>query len=123
MKRITFIYLASYLLAGGLGLMLLPAFTLNLFQSSGSYGDIMPRAVGMFMIGLGGIVAQFVIHGDYKYYPYSIYIRSFFVLFLFFLYARSSDPLFVVLNVVVLIGLLPSIYTLVREKNVGASSF
>ena len=116
MKRLTMSYLASYLVVGGLGLAFFPAFTLNLFQSNGDYGDIMPRLVGMLMFGLSGLIALFAFHRDYRYYSYSVYIRSFFVLFLFYLYSRSADPLFLVLNVIVLIGLLPSIYTLVRER-------
>ncbi len=122
MKRITLTYLAVYLLAGGIGLTFLPAFTLDLFQSNGDYGDIMPRVAGMLMMGLGGLITQFVLRKDYTYYAYSVYIRSFFVLFLFFLYFRSSDPLFIVLNVIVLIGLLPSIYVLVRERNSEGSA-
>ena len=116
MKRLTLTYLAIYLLIGGLGLTFLPSFTFRLFLSNGDYGDIMPRVAGMFMIGLSGLIAQFVYYQDYKYYPYSVYIRSFFVIFMFFLFARSSDPLFLVLNAIVLIGLLPSIYTLIRER-------
>ena len=108
--------LAIYLLVGGLGLAFLPSLTLRLFLSTGDYGDIMPRVAGMLMIGLSGLIAQFVYYQDYRYYAYSVYIRSFFVLFLFFLFARPSDPLFLVLNAIVLIGLLPSIYTLIRER-------
>ena len=115
MKRITLSYLAAYLLFGGLGLAFMPQLTLDLFQSNGDYGDIMPRLVGTFMIALGGLIGQFVYLRDYKYYPYSVFIRTFIVIFLFFLYVRSDDPLFLVLNVIVLIGLVPSIYTLIRE--------
>ncbi len=119
MKRITLTYLAIYLLIGGLGLAFLPALALRLFFSNGDYGDVMPRVAGMLMIGLSGLIGQFVLNQDYRYYPYSVYIRSFFVLFLFVLYARSSDPLFLVLNGIILIGLLPSIYTLIRERAGG----
>ncbi len=116
MKRVTLSYLAGYLLFGGLGLAVMPEFALDLFQSNGDYGDTMPRLVGMFMIALSGLIAMFVYLKDYKYYPYSVFIRTFIVLFLFFLYARSDDPLFLVLNAIVLVGLLPSAYTLARER-------
>ncbi len=119
MKRITLTYLAIYLLIGGLGLAFLPALALRLFFSNGDYGDVMPRVAGMLMIGLSGLIGQFVLNQDYRYYPYSVYIRSFFVLFLFVLYARSSDPLFLVLHGIILLGLLPSIYTLIRERAGG----
>lgn len=117
MKRLTLTYVATYLLIGGIGLALAPSLTLRILLSNGDYGDVMPRVTGMFMIGLSGVVAQFLFYRDYKYYPYSVVLRSFFVLFLFILYARSNDPLFLVLNGIVLIGLLPSIYTLIRERS------
>jgi len=65
------------------------------------------------MIGLSGLIAQFVYYQDYTHYAYSVYIRSFFGLFLF---ARLSDPLCLALNSIVLIGLPPSIRTLIRER-------
>jgi hypothetical protein len=54
LQRLTFIYLATYLLVGGFGLLVMPELTLRLLLSSGSYGDVMPRLVGLFMIALGG---------------------------------------------------------------------
>ena len=116
MKRITLTYLAVYLLVGGLGFAFLPDFTFELFQSTGNYGDIMPRVTGIFMIALSGLIALFVYYRDYKYYPYSVFIRTFIVIFLFVLYFRTDDPLFLILNIIVLVGLLPSIYTLIRER-------
>ena len=50
LQRLTFIYLASYLLVGGLGLLVVPELTLRLLLSNGSYGDVMPRLVGVFML-------------------------------------------------------------------------
>ena len=116
MKRLTLSYLAIYLLAGGLGLAFFPAFTLDILQSNRDYGDIMPRVAGVLMIGLSGLIAQFVYYRDYKYYRFSVYIRSFFVLFFVYLFFASTDPFFLVLNLIILIGLFPSIYTIMRER-------
>ena len=110
MQRLTLIYLSTYLLLGGLGLLLLPDLTLRLLQSNGAYGDIMPRVVGMFMLALGGVIFQFVRAQDYRYYLYTIFARAFIVLVLTTLYFKSQDPLFLVLDAIVLVGLLPSIY-------------
>src|SRR5262245_32517712 len=110
MKRLTFIYLASYLLVGGLGLLITPELTLHLLLSNGSYGDIMPRLVGIFMIAIGGLIFQFVGHRDYRYYRYSIVARIFILIAMSALYFKSRDPLFLVFNAIVLVGLLPSIY-------------
>ena len=49
MQRVTLIYLTTYLFLGGLGLLVFPDLALRLLLSNGSYGDVMPRVVGMFM--------------------------------------------------------------------------
>jgi len=116
MKAITYWYLAGYLLFGGIGLAFVPQETLWLFLSNGDYGDIMPRVAGMFMILLGGMIASMSARRDFTYYTRSIQLRLFAVAFLLFLLVRSGDPLFAVLTVVVLIGLLPSIAAALRER-------
>ena len=110
MQRLTFMYLSTYLLLGGLGLLLFPDLALRLLQSNGTYGDVMPRVVGLFMVALGGVILEFVRAQDYRYYVYTILARAFIVLVLTTLYFTSHDPLFLVLDAIVLVGLLPSIY-------------
>ena len=116
-KRLTLIYLATYLALGGLGLLLVPDLALTLLLSNGDYGDVMPRVVGMFMLVLSGIIASFVRRADYSYYLLTILARSFIVVVLTTLYLRTRDPLFLALNAIVLIGLLPAMYVqFVRER-------
>lgn len=110
MQRLTFIYLASYLIAGGLGLLLAPELALRLLLSNGSYGDVMPRVVGIFMIALGGVIVQFLRARDNRYHLYAIAACMFIVVALTALYFKTRDPLFLVLDAIVLVGLLPSIY-------------
>ena len=110
LQRLSFVYLASYLLVGGFGLLVVPELTLRLLLSNGSYGDVMPRLVGVFMLALGGVILQFVLARDYRYYRYAIIARMFIVVALTALYFKARDPLFLVLDVIVLVGLLPSIY-------------
>ena len=110
LQQITFIYLSSYLLVGGLGLVVVPELTLHLLLSNGNYGDVMPRVVGVFMLALGGVILQFVLAHDYRYYRYTIIARIFILVAMTALYFKSLDPLFLVLNAIVLVGLLPSIY-------------
>ena len=76
LKRLTLIYPATILTFGGLGFVLLPEFTLDLLQSNQDYGDVMPRLVGMFMVGLGSLIGLFVARNDYTYYGYSIVART-----------------------------------------------
>jgi hypothetical protein len=115
MQRLTFSYLTGYLLVGGLGFLAVPGVAVRLLLSNGAYGDIMPRVVGMFMLALGGLIFQFVRARDYRYYLYAIVARSFIVVVLTALYFKARDPLFLVLDVIVLIGLLPSIYVAVQS--------
>jgi len=116
MQRVTLIYLTTYLFLGGLGLLVFPDLALRLLLSNGSYGDVMPRVVGMFMLVLSGFIFQFVYRRDYRYYAYAVFARSFIVLVLTALYFTTSDPLFLVLDAIVLVGLLPSIYVLAIRR-------
>lgn len=117
MKRATWWYLAAYLSLGGLGLLLVPDLALSLLQSTGDYGDIMPRVVGMFMLVLAYLVTSFLRRGDYGYYVATIVARSFIVIVLAALYFRSGDRLFLVLEGIVLIGLLPAFYVHFTSSN------
>ncbi len=110
MKRWTLIYLAAYLGVGGIGLLFEPRVALSLLLSTGEYGDVMPRVVGMFMLVLSTIVYTFVRRRDYSYYLTTIVARIFIVATLAFLHRLSTDPLFLVLQGIVLLGLLPAIY-------------
>lgn len=116
LKRITLTYLSAYLLLGGLGLALAPELALDLLQAEQDYGDVMPRVVGMFMVALGALIGLFVYNRDYTYYPYSIVARTGIVVFLFILYTIDQDPLFLVFNAIVLLGLLPSYFAYFSER-------
>ena len=109
-QRLTLIYLATYLLIGGGSLLVAPDLALRLLLSNGAYGDIMPRLFGLFMFVLGGVIYQFVHARDYRYYFYTIVARSFIVVVMTALYFKARDPLLLVLDAIVLIGLLPSIF-------------
>jgi len=115
MKFFTLSYLASYLILGGIGFAFLPYLTLSMFMSNADYGDVMPRVAGMFMILLGGLVANMAAARDFTYYRYSVYARTFAVGFLAYLLTKTGNPLFIVLLAIVLIGYLPSLYIVVRE--------
>ena len=76
------------------------------------------------MLALGGMILQFVRAHDYRYYRYTIIARIFIFAAMTALYFESRDPLFLVLDAIVLVGLLPSIYValvMVRSP-IGSSS-
>src|SRR5262245_60107812 len=124
LQQLTFIYLSSYLLVGGLGLLVVPELALRLLMSNGSYGDVMPRLVGVFMLALGGVIVQFVWAHDYRYYRYTIIARIFICVAMTALYFKSLDPLFLVLDATVLVGLLLSFYVdlAMARSPIGSSS-
>ena len=113
----TFTYLVTYLAIGGIGFALFPAETLALFFSNGDYGDIMPRMVGLFMSALSFLLYNMLKKSDWSYYSATIYLRSAIVLFLTWMYFKSNDPLFITINVIVLIGLIPSIIVQIKSKD------
>lgn len=102
-------YLSTYLAVGGIGFAFFPTQILQLFLSNGDYGDIMPRIVGMFMCALSFLIFKILRNEDWKYYSATIYVRSLIVIFLFVLFYKSGDPMLLVVNGIVLIGLIPSI--------------
>jgi hypothetical protein len=101
---------------GGVGLLLAPDLALRLLLSTGDYGDIMPRVVGMFMLVLSYLITSFIRRHDFRYYGATIAARVFIVVVLGALYLRSGDRLFLVLEAIVLIGLLPAIYLQISDK-------
>jgi hypothetical protein len=116
MQLLTFSYLDSYLVIGGLRFLLMPDWTLRLRLAQGSYSDIMPRLVGVFMAPLGGADIQFLRAGDYRYYGYTIAARVFIVAALTALYLTTGDPLFVAMDAIVFDGLMPSMYVAARQQ-------
>lgn len=110
LRRLTLTYLVAYLAVGGLGFALLPETTMDLFQSNGDYGTVMPRLVGVLMLGLAYLIFNIVRNKDWHYYPVSIVVRAVITVFLAYLYIDSDDPMFLVIGAIVLVGLLPSIW-------------
>jgi hypothetical protein len=102
--RLSLLYLAAYLTLIGLGLLFLPDQTLRLLQSNGEYGNIFPRLVGMLMSGLGmSVIGLFRLRVP-ELYPPTLFIRLYFLVCLAAFYGMSTDPLFLVLFVIVGIG-------------------
>jgi len=108
-QKITLTYLVTYLAIGAIGFLLIPDQILDLFLSTGSYGEIMPRIVGMFMCALSFLIYRILKNEDWHYYSATIYVRSAIVLILSLLYYKSKDPMLLILLGIVLIGLIPSI--------------
>jgi len=107
LKRIAFVYLISYLAVAAVGFGLFPALTLKLFLSNGDYGVIMPRLLGAMMGVLSFLLFMIYRKGDWqRYSPFTMMARTPLVLFIFYLYYLSRDPMFLIINAIILLGLI-----------------
>lgn len=111
-------YLCSYLLLGGLLLLVFPAEGLTLFLSTGNYGDVFPRVAGMLLVGLGLIVVAIIRTRSEAMYPATLVVRAFFLVCLAAFYVAYRDPLFIVLFAIVGFGAVLTLtsYSLDRRQ-------
>lgn len=109
-RRLSLTYVVSYLAIGGLGFLFVPDIARGLLLSNTEYDDVGFQLTGTMMLALSYLVFSIVRSADWKYYPVSIYARSFIVVVLTWLYFSESDPMFLVLDGIVLLGLIPSMY-------------
>ena len=114
--RLSLLYLGSYLTLIGLGLLFLPDKTLTLLQSNGEYGNIFPRLVGMLMCGMGMSVFGIFRARVAELYPATLLVRVFFLVCLAVFYGMSTDPLFLVMIVIVGIGFLWTLISFLRDR-------
>ena len=99
MKRthLSLYYLVGYLIPAGVALIIAPEWALKLLLSTGNYGDVLPRLVGVILLALGMVILQIVrLHVDVL-YSATLMVRSVILVCLFGLYFYSRDPLFLTL--------------------------
>lgn len=113
------IYVATYLLASGIFLLLAPRLALQLLFSTGDYGEILPRLAGLLLLGLGILVVQIVRYRLSALYATTLVVRGLFCVGFVMLYAMSRDPLFLVLLGVVGIGVLATTVSYVLDMRQG----
>ena len=116
--RLSLYYVVAYLTVAGLSLLLLPNFALTLLLSNNAaaYGDVMPRFVGMTLIGLDILVFQIVRFRLEQLYPTTLMVRIFFLAVLAALAALSRDPFFLVVFAIVAVGVAFTGYNYWRER-------
>ena len=120
--RLSLFYLIGYLVPSGLAFLFAPQLTLKLLFSNGSYGDVMPRLVGVFILTLGLLAFQIVRHRMEALYTTLLGLRVGILAALLGLFVYSSDPLFIVLMGVVGLGavLTATSYWLDRQGRLAA---
>jgi hypothetical protein len=114
--RLSLFYLASYLTVAGLALLLVPSFALQLLFSNGDYGEVFPRLAGMLLLGLAILVTQIIRHRIEVLYPTTLVVRLFFLVVLGYLYLSSSDPFFLVVFGIVILGVILTGYSYLTER-------
>jgi uncharacterized protein YjeT (DUF2065 family) len=119
--RLSFYYLMAYLNFAGLALLLAPQLTLKLLFATGSYGDVMPRLVGMFVLVLGILVIQIFRLRVEALYTTVLGVRVGILVVLLGLFLYAGDPLFITLLVVVGFGvaLTSAAYRLDRKDQMA----
>ena len=114
--RLSLYYLAGYLTFAGLALLLVPSFALKLLLSNGDYGETFPRMAGMLLIGLAILVTQIIRHRIEVLYPTTLVVRLFFLVVFAYLFLSSSDPFFLVVFGIVLLGVILTGYSYLTER-------
>jgi uncharacterized protein YjeT (DUF2065 family) len=104
--RLSFLYLAAYLVGAGVALAFVPSLALKLLFSNGNYGDVMPRLLGVVLLALGVIIVQIIRHRVEALYLTTLGVRVVIIVGLVALFVYSRDPLFISLTVVVGIGMI-----------------
>jgi hypothetical protein len=117
--NLSLIYVATYLLAAGIFLLVAPRLALQLLLSTGDYGEILPRLAGLLLVGLGILVVQIIRHRVSALYTTTLAVRAVFCAGFVILYALSRDPLFLVLLLVVGLGVLGTSVSYVLDRRQG----
>jgi uncharacterized protein YjeT (DUF2065 family) len=98
-------YLAGYLLPAGLLLLLIPETATKLLLSNRTYDYAPFRLVGILLISLGILVVQMIRHNIEVLYPTTILVRRLISATLIGLYVGTTDPFYLVVLLVVVIGI------------------
>jgi uncharacterized protein YjeT (DUF2065 family) len=97
-------YLAGYLSVGGLAFLLTPQTAAALFQSNGTYNDLMLRLVGLMMLGLAVFVIRIIVTRATEFYRTTLLVRAGFLAGLAVFYVLYEDPMLLVLLAIVGLG-------------------
>lgn len=114
-------YLAGYLLPAGLLLLTVPAFARKLLLSNREYDDAPFRLVGILLIVLGLIVVQIIRHRIEVLYTTTVVARVLISLTLIAIYVETSDPFFLVILTIVLIGVALTTWSYVTDRRRSAA--
>ena len=114
--RLCLWYVAAYLFVTGSALAIAPAASLQAMQSTGDYGDVMPRWVGMMSLALAALIGQTVRRRLTALYPLGFFMPAAMLVGFIGLYRLSGDPLFLTVLAVVAFGVLLTGASLLADR-------
>jgi len=106
LTRLSLYYLATYVPAAGLALLFAPDIATKLLLSNRTYDDTFERLAGAILLALGILIIQIVRHEVEALYSTTLVVRGMLLAAIAALYARTSDPFFVSLFVIIGIGVV-----------------
>ena len=106
LTRLSLFYLATYLPIAGVALLFAPDIATKLLLSNQTYDDIFPRLTGAVLIALSVLIINIVRYRVEILYGWTLVARAVLLATFVVLYAKSSDPFFLSLFVIVGIGVV-----------------
>jgi uncharacterized protein YjeT (DUF2065 family) len=107
LTRLSLFYLATYLPIAGLALLFVPDFATKLLLSNHTYTeDTFQRLAGGVLLALGIVIIQIVRLEVEPLYRWTLVVRAGLLTMFVALYARTSDPFFISLFVIVGFGVV-----------------
>ena len=103
-------------------LLLIPDTATKLLLSNRTYDDAPFRLAGVLLIGLGILVIQIIRFRLQMLYPTTVAVRLLISATLIGLYLRTSDPFFLVVLTIVVIGIVLTASSLLLDRRRGARS-
>ena len=114
-------YLVGYLIPAGIALIIAPEFALKLLLSNGSYGDVLPRLLGLVLLALGIVVLQILRNRVAALYGTTLIVRSVILAGLLGLYVYARDPVFLTLLGIVGFGFILTGVSYLRDRRSGTT--
>ncbi|MEA2608471.1 MAG: hypothetical protein QOJ75_714 [Chloroflexota bacterium] len=115
-------YLAGYLLPAGLLLLTVPEFARKLLLSNRDYDDAPFRLVGVLLIVLGIIIVQIIRHRIEALYTTTVVARVLISLTLIAIYIETSDPFFLVILAIVVLGIALTTWSYLTDRRDRATT-
>ncbi|GEM_PF-5277126 len=104
--RRSLFFVAAYLLATGLAMLLAPQLTLRLMFASHEYPDAFVQMAGVLMLGLGIVVINVILYGNRDFYRATLVARIPMWICILGLYLQTRENFFIVVLCVLGTGIV-----------------